>query len=251
MSSIFDQFSQAVKDGKLVAMATIVAGDGIGSKLLIWPDGRLEGTTGDPSADEVIRQKASELLLEQKTELVEITTHHPTKTGAPRTTFIEVYTPPTKLIIIGAVHLAIPLVTFANTLGFHTIVIDARSGFATPDRFPHVHELLIDWPEDALAQIHFDESTFFVTLTHDDKFDTPALAYALKQPARYIGALGSRKTHAKRVEELKGLGITDEQIARIHAPIGLDLGGRRPEEIAVSIIAQMVAVKNGKMTRDP
>lgn len=241
MSSIFDQFSQAVKDGKLVAMATVVAGEGIGSKLLLWPDGRLVGTTGDRASDEAIRQKANQLLIEQKTELVEINTPQ-----ATRAIFIEVYTPPTKLIIIGAVHLAIPLVTFANTLGFHTIVIDARSGFATRERFPHVHELLIDWPEDALAQIHFDESTFFVTLTHDDKFDTPALAYALKQPARYIGALGSKKTHANRVAALKELGATDEQIARIHAPIGLDLGGRRPEEIAVSIIAQIVAVKNGK-----
>lgn len=240
MSTLFDQFSTAVRSGQLIAMATVVGGEGIGSKLLVWPDGRSDGTTGNPEADQAILTKAATLLHEQKSELSEITTQ-----GVTRNLFIEVYVPPAKLIIIGAVHVAIHLVTFANTLGFHTIVIDARSGFATPDRFPHVQQLIVEWPEEALSQIQFDESTYFLTLSHDDKFDTPALAYALKQPARYIGALGSKKTHAKRVEQLRELGCTDEQLARIHSPIGLDIGGKRPEEIAVSIIAEIVAVKNG------
>ena len=244
MSTIFEHFSAAVRAGQLVAMATVVAGPDLGSKLLIHANGRLEGSTTDAEADQAIQEKASALLNEQKSELVEIATPN-----AQRTIFLEVYTPPSKLIIIGAVHAAISLVTFANTLGFETYVIDARSGFATQDRFPHVQHLIVEWPEDALAKIHFDESTYFLTLTHDDKFDTPALAYALKQPARYIGALGSKKTHAKRVEQLKEMGCSDEEIARIHAPIGLYLGGKRPEEIAVSIIAEIVAVKNGVVVR--
>lgn len=240
MSTLFDLFSNAVRSGQLIAMATVVAGPGIGGKLLIWPDGRSTGSCGDTEADQAILAKASSLLREQKSELATISTAE-----TNRSVFIEIYVPPAKLIIIGAVHVAIPLVTFANTLGFDTTVIDARSAFATNDRFPHAQQLVVEWPEEALAQIHFDESTYFVTLSHDDKFDVPALAYALGQPARYIGALGSKKTHAKRVEQLRELGCSDEQLARIHSPIGLDLGGRRPEEIAVSIIAEIVAVKNG------
>jgi xanthine dehydrogenase accessory factor len=245
MNSLFFSFADAVKRGQLIALATIVKGQGCGNKLLVWPDGRSQGGLGESEDDRAgerqIVSRASELLAEQRSELIEI--------GAAqgvRSVFIEVYAPPPKLIIIGAVHVAIPLVSMANLLGFETIVIDARSAFATPERFAHTQRLILEWPEAALAQLHFDPATYFVTLTHDDKFDTPALAYALRQPTRYIGALGSKKTHANRVAALKELGLSDMEIARIHAPIGLDLGGKRPEEIAVAIIAEIVAAKNGK-----
>ncbi len=160
--------------------------------------------------------------------------------------FVDVYPPPPQMIIVGAVHIAIPLVTFANALGFRTIVVDARRAFATPERFAHASELRIGWPADILADLHLNESTCLVTLTHDEKLDNPALLLAINSPVRYIGALGSRRTHAARVEALKENGATDAQIARIHAPIGLDLGGRRPEEIAVAIIAEIVQVVNEK-----
>ncbi|MCB9137184.1 MAG: XdhC family protein [Caldilineaceae bacterium] len=158
--------------------------------------------------------------------------------------FFDVYRPPKRLFIIGAVHTAIALVGFARTLGFETYVLDARGAFATPERFPHAHHLLVGWPGDTLAQLDLDASSYVVVLTHDAKIDNPALIQALAGPARYIGALGSLRTHAARSDELRRLGAADEQIARIHAPIGLDLGGRRPEEIALAIMAEIVSVEN-------
>ena len=159
---------------------------------------------------------------------------------------IDVHVPQETLVIVGAVHIAIPLVNFARELGLHTVVIDARPIFATQDRFDHADELIRSWPEDALREMKLNESTYVVTLTHDEKLDTPALIYALDHPAGYIGALGSKRTHAKRVAVLREAGVSDEQIDRIHAPIGLDLGGRGPEEIALSIIAEIVQVRNNR-----
>lgn len=160
--------------------------------------------------------------------------------------FIERILPPERLIIVGAVHIAQPLVTFGNELGFHTTVIDARSAFATPERFGHAHALHVGWPADLLAEIGLDENSYIVVLSHDEKLDNPALAVALNFPVAYIGALGSPRTHAKRVDALLDLGISADQIARIHAPIGLNLGGRRPAEIAIAIMAEIVAMRNKK-----
>ena len=148
---------------------------------------------------------------------------------------------------MGAVHIAAALVTYAHTLGFYTIVIDPRTAFVTSERFPHADELIPRWPDVVFAEAVLDENACVVVLTHDEKIDNPALAMALRSPARYIGALGSRRTHAKRVAALKALGLEDAQIARIHAPVGLDIGARRPEEIALAIMAEIVAVMNGKM----
>ncbi|MCB0096622.1 MAG: XdhC family protein, partial [Caldilineaceae bacterium] len=185
--------------------------------------------------------RAQELMREQRSERFSLSAE-----GQEYDLFVDVQAPPPKLIVVGAVHIAIHLVAFAKQLGFHTMVVDARSAFATDDRFPHVDELITQWPADALSELGIDESTCVVVLTHDEKLDNPALAVAVKSPAQYIGALGSKKTHARRVEALKAEGVTDEQISRIHAPIGIDLGGRKPEEIAVSIIAEIVAVRNGQ-----
>ena len=163
----------------------------------------------------------------------------------PLQVFVDVQAPPPKLVVVGAVHMAVPLVTFARVLGFHTIVLDARSAFATPARFGHADQLLVGWPADLLPTLGIDEATYVVVLTHDEKIDDPALLYACRSPARYIGALGSRRTHAKRVERLRALGLDEAALARIHAPIGIHIGARRPEEIAVSIVAELVAVMNG------
>jgi xanthine dehydrogenase accessory factor len=146
---------------------------------------------------------------------------------------------------VGAVHIAIPLVTFAKTLGFRTIVVDARSAFATRERFPHADELIVEWPSTAMEKLGLDEATYVVVLTHDDKLDVPALQAALASPARYIGILGSTTTHAKRVQALRQSGITDEQLASIRAPVGLDVGAIGPDEIAFSIMAEMMAVRHG------
>ncbi len=240
MARIYQLLKQSLDDEKLVALATVVAGPGLGSKLLIWPNGRTEGDLGSADLNRRVLRFSVELLADQRSDRASFDV-----AGEPVEVFIDVYPPPPKLIIVGAVHIAIPLVTFARELGFRTIVVDARSAFATPERFSHADELILKWPAKALEEMAIDEATYVVVLTHDEKLDNPALKIAVQSPARYIGALGSTKTHAKRIEKLKAQGVTEEQLSRIHAPIGLDLGAQRPEEVAVSIIAEIVAVSHG------
>ena len=241
MTALYSKLKEALETEQLVALATIVAGPQMGDKLLIWPDGRYAGGIQSAALQEEVLAKAAPLLTEQRSELTSVENE-----GQESRVFIEVYPPPPKLIMVGAVHVAVPLATFGKELGFRTIVVDARGVFATPDRFPHVDELILRWPAEALAELTLNESTCIVFLSHDEKFDNPGLEVALNSPARYIGALGSTRTHAKRVKALQAMGLSEEQLSRIYAPIGLDLGGRRPEEIAISIIAEIVAVMNGK-----
>jgi len=153
--------------------------------------------------------------------------------------FVHVYNPPRRMIIVGAVHISQPLVTMAGLAGFDVTVIDPRGAFATAARFPNVR-LMDDWPDDAMAKLGPDGRTAVVTLTHDPKIDDPALIEAMKSPAFYIGALGGMKTKKARIERLKAAGFDDRAIARIHGPIGLDLGGRAPAEIACSILAEVI-----------
>jgi xanthine dehydrogenase accessory factor len=152
--------------------------------------------------------------------------------------FLRSYAPPAKLVVIGAVHIAQFLAPMAALAGFEVIVIDPRLAFATEARFPGV-TLVAEWPGPALARVGLDEHTAVVTLTHDPKLDDPALCAALQSPVFYIGALGSTRTHAKRIERLRELGLA-ELAPRIHAPVGLDLGGRAAGEIAVSVLAQVI-----------
>lgn len=165
--------------------------------------------------------------------------------------FVQPYLPPPRLIVIGAVHTAVPLVTIAQTLGFTTTVVDARAAFATRERFPGADELLVEWPDTALARLEPDPNTAVVVLTHETKFDEPALTAALGSPAGYIGAIGSRATSADRLVRLRALGYTSEQLERIHGPIGLDIGGATPAEIALSIMAEIVAVRHNRTGRLP
>jgi xanthine dehydrogenase accessory factor len=158
--------------------------------------------------------------------------------------FFEPFLPPPVLVIVGGVHIAIPLTLFARELGFYVIVVDPRAKFANRERFPDADEVLLEWPDEALVHLDIDEATYVVLLTHDPKIDEPTLAAALKTEAGYIGAIGSRKTHAERFERMARWGITPEELQQVYAPIGLDLGGRTPEETALSIIAEVVAVKH-------
>ena len=151
------------------------------------------------------------------------------------------YNPPLRLFVVGAVHIAQPLVALATQTGFAVTVIDPRRSFATPERFPDV-DLETAWPDEALAAHVPDARTAVVTLTHDPKLDDPALATALRSEAFYIGSLGSRRTHAARCERLRGMGFGESELDRIHAPVGLAIGGRAPAEIAVSIIAEIISV---------
>ena len=240
MPKLHQEFVRSLKNEKLVALCTVIVGPQLGNKMLIWPNGQTKGDLGFADLNRQVAQHAEALLLQQKSERVAFEVG-----GDKSEVFIEVIPPPPRLIIIGAVHAAIPLITFAKELGFRTTVVDPRSAFATPQRFSHADELIVKWPQEALSATDFNEGTYLVALSHDEKLDNPALKLALESPCRYIGALGSRKTHARRVASLKEMGITDEQLSRIHAPIGLNLGGRRPAEIAVAIVGQIIAIRNG------
>jgi xanthine dehydrogenase accessory factor len=152
--------------------------------------------------------------------------------------FLQPFNPPLRLLVIGAVHIAQPLVAMARLAGYEVVVVDPRQAFASAARFPDV-ALRSDWPDRALEALAPDARTAIVTLTHDPKLDEPALAVALRSSAFYVGALGSRRTHAARLERLRALGLEESALARIHAPIGLAIGARSPAEIAVSILAEM------------
>ena len=161
--------------------------------------------------------------------------------------FIHVFNPPLRLVIVGAVHISQPLARMAQLAGYDVVLVDPRGAWATADRFPGL-TLMDDWPDDALEKLELDRRTAVVTLSHDPKLDDPALAVALRSDVFYIGALGSRKTHGARAARLREQGFTDAEIGRIHGPIGLNLGGRAPAEIALAIVAQMTQVRYGAGT---
>ena len=232
----FDSLRRSLLAGERVVTFTRADGDELGARMLVWPDGGTEGTLREKELDRTALAIASAETLPatglREIEGIEV--------------FVETFEPLPQLFVVGAVHVAIHLVHFARQLGFRTVVVDARSAFATAERFPHVDELVVEWPADYLARVPLHANTYCVFLTHDEKLDNPALQVALEAGVRYVGALGSSRTHAKRVAALLENGLTAELIDRIHAPIGLDLGGRRPEEIAMAIAAELVAVRNGR-----
>ncbi|MCZ6878764.1 MAG: XdhC/CoxI family protein [Acidobacteria bacterium] len=240
VSNLHQELVHSLETEQLIALCTVIVGPGLGSKMLIWPDGQSKGDLQSADLNRQVCQHAEALFQQQKSERTSFDSD-----GQKSEVFIEVFPPTPRLIIIGAVHAAIPLITFAKVLGFRTTVVDPRSAFATPQRFSHADELIVKWPQEALSPSDFNEGTYLVALSHDEKLDNPALKLALESPCRYIGALGSRKTHARRVASLKEMGLTDEQLSRIHSPIGLNLGGRRPAEIAVSILAEIIALRHG------
>jgi xanthine dehydrogenase accessory factor len=154
--------------------------------------------------------------------------------------FLTVHLPPTRLVITGAVHISQALAPIASLLGYDVTIVDPRTAFASPERFPDGN-VIAEWPDKALPPLGIDRYTAFVALTHDPKIDDPALLHALERECFYIGALGSKKTHARRVERLKGEGASDAQLARIHAPIGLPIGAISPPEIAVAIMGEITS----------
>ena len=229
-----------IRRNKIISLATIIDGENIGKKLLINSDGTFDGDLGDSNLNQHILDLSKSVFEKQqpRRENIEIE-------GKLFDVFIDIFPPMPKMIIIGAVHIAIPLVTLGKVAGFYTVVIDPRRAFAMEEKFTHADELINEWPNDVLDKVCVDEASCFITLTHDEKIDNPSLAYALKSPARYIGALGSKRTHAKRKDALIEMGFTEDDFNRIHGPVGLKIGGHGPEEIAISIIAEIVAEKHG------
>jgi xanthine dehydrogenase accessory factor len=208
--------------------------------VLVREDGRVEGSLDASLPVAAVRDAARAALARETSRTTTIETP-----AGPASVFLEVFPRQARLVIFGGVHIAAALVPLARALGYHTIVADGRPAFLTRERFPDTEELVLGWPEAAFARIGLDASCFVCVLSHDPKFDQPALELALRSPARYIGAIGSQKTQAARRERLQAAGFTADQIARVHGPIGLDLGGRQPAETALAILAEMTAVRYG------
>ncbi|MBA2247963.1 MAG: XdhC family protein [Chloroflexia bacterium] len=240
-SNIFDRIHGLTERGVPVAVATVVRGPSLGQKLLLLPDAR-EGSLGSSSLDDDVDAIAREMLLDERSGVRSFTGREGERIDA----FIDVFPPPPSLLIFGAVHVAQALVTLARPLGYQITVVDARQTLATAERFPDVDELIVSWPDDAFRQLTVAASTDIAILTHDPKFDEPALLGALSTPARYIGAVGSRSTNADRRERLLNSGVSPENLKRVHGPIGLDIGGETPEEMAISILAEMIAARHGR-----
>jgi xanthine dehydrogenase accessory factor len=221
-------------------LASIIDGQGLGQSVRVFEDGRTHGTLPLRLPLEEIREAALAALKKEGSS----TRGFETEQG-PVTIFFEVFPRQPRLVVFGGVQIAVALVPLARALGYHTIVADGREAFLDRIRFPDADELILAWPEEAFDRIGLDSSSYVCVLSHDPKFDEPALQIALRSPAAYVGAIGSRKTQASRRERLKESGLTDAQIARLHGPIGLDLGGRQPAETALAILAEMTAVRYG------
>jgi xanthine dehydrogenase accessory factor len=202
--------------------------------LVAWEDGHLDGSLGDPTLDAELVRLTLESLASGTSRTVEL---------AGRSLFIEAFPTPPRLIVVGAAQVAIPLVAIARTLGYETIVVDGRPAFATPERFPDVDRLVVGWPDEVADEIGLSQFDAVVVLSHDVKFDEPAILTALSRRCRYVGVIGSRKRLAGRRERLIAAGARREDLDRLRSPIGLDLGGRAPAEIALAIMAEIVAMR--------
>ena len=215
----------------------------LGREMLIKEDGNVIGSI-DKNLNEQAVSLAKEILRQGSSRRANL--------NEDVEVFIEVVLPPPTLIAVGGVHITIALVSLAKTLGYRTVVVDPRSAFGSQERFPYVDQLIQSWPEEAFQQIPLTRSTAIAMLTHDPKLDDPALKIALPSPAFYVGALGSKSTQAKRRQRLLDEGLTEVQLNRLHGPIGLQIGAGTPEEIAMSIMAEIVAARNqGEMFPTP
>ena len=225
-----DAVIAAGREARSVALATDIKS---GAQLLLEAEAGGERTEGDLALDEAGLGALHDALRADRNRLIE--------TSAGDRVFVQVFSPPRRCFVIGAVHIAQPLVRMLGLADYQAIVIDPRESFATESRFPGL-ELSTEWPDEALERLRPDHRSAVVTLTHDPKLDDPALAVALRSECFYIGALGSKRTHGRRIDRLKEMGFTDSDIARIHGPIGLAIGAASPAEIAISILAQMTQV---------
>lgn len=236
--AVYEAARSALAADRAFATATMISGpeEPFGRQLFLDAAGRSVGGFGD-ALGALAREALGSALGAGRSQ------RHPLPAAE---LFLDVTMPAPTLVIVGGVHIAVALAPLAKRLGYRTIVVDPRPAFGTGERFPEADEIVSDWPDDALAQIGLTSATAVATLTHDPKLDDPALRVALASPAFYVGALGSKRTQEKRRARLAEAGLTPEQIGRLHAPIGLDLGGRSPEEIALAVMAQIVAVRNGR-----
>jgi xanthine dehydrogenase accessory factor len=239
MTAVYDTIKSCIEQERPLVAATIVTGpDHVGEHMLIFGSGLSEGALDAPFREAVVADAQVQLNLGHPA------TREYTDGDKAYEVFLDPYVTPSELYIFGGVHVGVPLCAFAKQMGFRVHVVDARERFGSADRFPLADEIATAFADDYLANVELGSSSYVVVLSHDPKLDDPALLSALKSDARYIGAIGSRMTNEKRRMRLKSAGLTDEQLDRLHAPIGLNIGARNPEEIALSIIAEMIAAKN-------
>jgi xanthine dehydrogenase accessory factor len=208
-------------------------------RVLIDATGIRSGSLGDPAADAALADLARAAIREGACTTVQV---------GERDVYIEVFAAPGRLVVVGAGEIAVHLVRLAHAFGLRTVVIDGRAAFATRERFPDADEILGGWLDELANRADVDRNAHVAALTHDAKFDDPAVAVALRRGACYVGALGSRRTHVARLARLRELGIDEADLARIHGPIGLDLGGETPAEIALAILAEIVAEHHRSMS---
>ncbi len=232
------EFAQVAEADGRAALVTVIAGPGLGAKLFVQPDGATSGGLGDDALDREAAAAADELMWAERSELREV---------GDVSLFVDVTAPAPRLIIFGAVDYAAALCTLAKAAGWRAFVCDPRSKFATRERFPAADDVIAKWPEEALALLGgIDRATYIAVLTHDPKLDDATLELALHSEAPYVGAMGSRRAQAQRRERLLAAGMEEELLERVAAPIGLDLGALTPEETALSIMSEVVAVRHGR-----
>ena len=220
------------------ALTTVVEGESVGAKLLVLEDGSQEGSLGNAEVDEAAASRAAAAMWSERSELYE---------QGDRTLFVDVVAPPPRLIIFGAVDFAAQLAAVAKLSGWRAFVVDPRKRFATADRFPEAERVIAAWPDKALDELGgIDRATSIAVLTHDPKLDDAVLRIALRSDAQYIGAMGSRRAQEKRRERLIAEGVTDEELARLAAPIGLDIGALTAAETAISIMGEITALRRGR-----
>ena len=233
MSAVFDRIAEAIETDERAVLFTVIEGEPRGAHMLVLESGE---RVGDELPDELAAQ-AGELIREHTNRIVEV--------GDTRV-FAEIFAPPPRLLVYGAVDTAESLARLARQLGWKVIVADARAKFATAERIPSASEIVVAWPEETIEQVAPDHATAVVVLTHDDKFDVPALKAALATEAFYVGALGSRRNQERRRGRLLEAGVEEAELDRISGPCGLDLGAESQPETAISILAEIVAVRNGR-----
>jgi xanthine dehydrogenase accessory factor len=239
VTTVLDTVRRLGAEEMLGALAVVVEGPGIGSRAVIEAGvGYTAGSLPDEIAEDVLADAETLMHHEQSRTL----------TYGDRRVFIETLAPSPVLLLFGAGHIAQPLSRFGRDLGFRVIVADARATWATPERFPDVDELIVAWPERVLDHIDLDSRTYVALLSHDPRFEDPVFPIVRDAPVRYIGAMGSRRTHRQRLERLEAAGWTADELARIHGPIGLDIGAETPAETAISILGEMIQVRYGSGT---
>jgi xanthine dehydrogenase accessory factor len=247
VTSLYETLRDTLRAQEPVALATVVDGPHLGAKLLVRPGHDPQGSLGNSDLDRVVARDA---LGELEAGLT--STRHYGEHGEAReevvSVFIESFALPPRMIIFGAVDFTAALAKVAKVLGYRVTVCDARAVFATVQRFPMADEVVNDWPDRYLAKVgeELGPRDAVCVLTHDHKFDVPAIAAAVKTRVGYLGAMGSRRTHESRIERLRDAGVSDAEIARVMSPVGLDVGARTPEETAISICAEIIAMRTGR-----